>query len=140
MKKKLTEAVVHRCSIKYAFKKISQSLQENTCILFFNKVALLQLQLKKKLWHWCFPVNFAIENSCFIEHLIVTAFELSRGNIELTVQVTWVILHINQASKFQAKFIHVDFYRNIWQCITLVVTFVLFLTDTRYMFTCLQCV
>ena len=28
--------------------------------LFFNKVAVLRpaASLKKRLWHWCFPVNF----------------------------------------------------------------------------------
>ena len=71
------------------------------------------MQLKKKLWHWCFPVNFSIKISCFIEHLIVTALEMGRGDIELTVQVIRAILHINQASKFQAKVLHVDFYRNV---------------------------
>ena len=39
----------------------------------------------------------------------MTAFELRRGNIELIVQVIWAILHINQASKSQAKLFHVDF-------------------------------
>ena len=48
------------------FLENSQNLQENTCQVtwvgsFFKKVAgwSLQLYLKKRLWHRCFPVNFA---------------------------------------------------------------------------------
>ena len=41
--------------------------------LFFNKVAGLRpaTLLKKKLWHRCFPVNFAkfLRTTFFIEHL-----------------------------------------------------------------------
>ena len=43
--------------------EISQNSQENTCarVSFFNKVGSLWLAtlLKKRLWHRCFPVNFA---------------------------------------------------------------------------------
>ena len=42
--------VARRCSVKKMFLKILQNSQENTCI----RVSLL----KKRLWHWCFPVNF----------------------------------------------------------------------------------
>ena len=36
--------------------EISQNSQENTC----GRVSfLIKLQLKKRLWHRCFPVNFA---------------------------------------------------------------------------------
>ena len=52
-----------RLSIKTVFLKISQNLQENTCASasFFNNVAGLRSAtlLKKRLWHRCFPVNFA---------------------------------------------------------------------------------
>ena len=45
--------------------------------LFFNKVADLRpaTLLKKRLWHWCFPVNFAkfLRTPFFTEHLWVTA-------------------------------------------------------------------
>ena len=41
-----------RCSIKKVFFKISQNSQENICA----KVSFI---LKKRLWHRCFPVNFA---------------------------------------------------------------------------------
>ena len=40
----------------------SQNLQENTCIRVSSLIKLLarslQLLLKKRLWHRCFPVNF----------------------------------------------------------------------------------
>ena len=39
--------------------------------LFFNKVAPPATVLKKRLWHRCFPVNFAkfLRASFFTEHL-----------------------------------------------------------------------
>ena len=43
-----------RCSMKKIFLKISQNSQENTCA----RVRPATL-LKKRLWHRCFPVNFA---------------------------------------------------------------------------------
>ena len=46
-----TEAVAQRCPIKKVFPEISQNSQKNTC----TRVSLL----KKRLWHSCFPVNFA---------------------------------------------------------------------------------
>ena len=53
----LSEAAAQRCSVlKYLAKK------ENTCARdFFNKVADVRpaTLLKKRLWHRCFPVNFA---------------------------------------------------------------------------------
>ena len=57
-----SKVVVRRCSVKQVFLNISQNSQENTCAsLFFNKVAGLKhtTLLKKRLWHWCFLVNFA---------------------------------------------------------------------------------
>ena len=58
------EAVAQRCSVKKMFLEISQNSQENKHMcqsLFFNKVAGLRpaTLLKNRLWHWCFPVNFA---------------------------------------------------------------------------------
>ena len=43
------------------FIEISQNSQENTCarVSFFNKVARPATLLKNRLWHRCFPVNFA---------------------------------------------------------------------------------
>ena len=48
-----TEAAAQRCSVKNVFLEISQNSQGNTCASF-----LINL-LKKRLWHRCFPVNFA---------------------------------------------------------------------------------
>ena len=42
-----------RCSIKKVFLEISQNSQENICARDLKK------NLKKNLWHRCFPVNFA---------------------------------------------------------------------------------
>ena len=47
-----SEAVVWRCSVKKVFLEISQNSQENTC-------ARVSFILKERLWHKCFPVNFA---------------------------------------------------------------------------------
>ena len=60
---KLTEAVGLRCCVKNVFLEISQNPQKNTCarVSFLIKLQVwsLQLCLKKRLWHMCFPVNFA---------------------------------------------------------------------------------
>ena len=67
--------VSRRCSVKKMSQEISQNSQENTLrqSLFFNKVAVLgpETLLKKKLWHRCFPVNFAkfLRTPFFTEHL-----------------------------------------------------------------------
>ena len=74
----LCEKGVLRNFAKFTRKHLCQSL-------FFNKVAdicarvsfLIKLQappatlLKKRLWHWCFPVNFAkfLRTPFFTEHL-----------------------------------------------------------------------
>ena len=57
-----SEAVVQRCSVKKVFLEISQNSQENTCACTL---------LKKRLWHRCFPVNFAkfLRTPFIIEHL-----------------------------------------------------------------------
>ena len=54
-KDRKTEALVWRCSVKKVFLKILQISQD-------FKVAGLRPAslLKKRLWHKCFPVNFAI--------------------------------------------------------------------------------
>ena len=63
-----------RCSFKKGVLKISQNSQENTCArVSFNKVAGLRSAklFKKRLWHRCFPVNFAefFRIPFFAEHL-----------------------------------------------------------------------
>ena len=69
----MLEAVVWRCSVKKVFLEISQNSQKNTCAsLFFNKVAGRPATLlKKRLWHWCFPVNFVkfLRKPFFTEHI-----------------------------------------------------------------------
>ena len=64
-----SEAVSPRCSVKKVFftgKYLCRSL-------FFNKVAGLRPEtlLKKRLWHRCFPMNFAkvLGTAFFTEHL-----------------------------------------------------------------------
>ena len=73
----MSEAAIRRCSSKYVFLKIPQNSKENTCV---RVSFLMQMQinckfsanqltgfymmgpatlLKKRLWHRCFPVNFA---------------------------------------------------------------------------------
>ena len=62
------EAVSRRCSVKKVFLKISQNSQKNTCarVSFLIKLQAIAgvlrrsaTLLKKRLWHRCFPVNFA---------------------------------------------------------------------------------
>ena len=68
------EAVGHTCSVKKVFLEISQNSQENTCV---RVSFLIKLQappatlLKKRLWHRCFPVNFAkfLRTPFFTEYL-----------------------------------------------------------------------
>ena len=50
------EAVIQKCSVKKMFLKILQNSQENPCA---RVSFLIKLQLKKTLWHRCFPVNIA---------------------------------------------------------------------------------
>ena len=68
-----TEAVVQRCSIKKVFLEILQNSQENTCarVSFLIKLQGPAALLKKRLWHRCFPVNFAkfLRTLFFTEHL-----------------------------------------------------------------------
>ena len=57
------KAVVRRCSVKQVFLEIFQKSQENICswVSFLIKLQGLRpaTLLKKRLWHSCFPVNFA---------------------------------------------------------------------------------
>ena len=63
--------VVLRNVTKFTGKHLCQSL-------FFNKIAGLRpaTLFKKRLWHKCFPVNFArfLRSTFFTEHLQTTAF------------------------------------------------------------------
>ena len=77
-----TEVVTRRCFVKKMFLKILQSLSEP----FFNKVAGQGLA-KKRLWHRCFPMDFAkfLRTRFLIEHL------------------QWLLLDCNIRLVFQAK-------------------------------------
>ena len=61
----LPGVVLHRCSVKKLFLKISQNSQANTCTRVSSLIRLQGIAglrpttlLKKKIWHRCFPVNF----------------------------------------------------------------------------------
>ena len=88
-----------RCSINTVFLKISQNSQENTCarVSFLIKLQASQpaTLLKKRLWHRCFPVNFAkfLRTTFFIEHLWVTASgNIMSYNKNMTNDMIWIIL------------------------------------------------
>ena len=56
-----TKAAVRRCSVEKVFLEISQNSHENTCarVSFLIKLQARPTTLLKRLWHRCFPVNFA---------------------------------------------------------------------------------
>ena len=62
------------CSVKKVFLKISQNSQKKTCtrVSFLIKLQASATLLKTRLWHRCFPVNFAkfIRTHFFKEHLM----------------------------------------------------------------------
>ena len=76
---KFQEALVQRCSVKKVFLEISQNLQNLRQSLFFDKVASLMpaTLLRERLWHRCFPVNYAkfLRAPFFIEHVWMRASE-----------------------------------------------------------------
>ena len=72
-----------RCSIKNVLRKFTKFTGKHLYqSLFFNKVADLRLAtlLKRRIWHSCFPVNFAkfLKNTFFTEHLWTTASNIHR--------------------------------------------------------------
>ena len=88
------EAVAQRCSLKNVFLEISRNSRENTCArVFFNKVAGLRpaTLFKKRLWHRCFPVNFAkvLGAQFFTEKL---RWLLLGGNQRLSAKWYWHLL------------------------------------------------
>ena len=72
---KSSVAVIQRCSVKKVILQISQNSLEKTCIRvsIFNKVSDFRhaTLLKKRLQHWCFPINItkSLRIAFFIEHL-----------------------------------------------------------------------
>ena len=69
------EAVPQRSSVRKVFLEISQNSPENVCARVSFLIKLQGLKpatlLKKRLWHRCFPVNFAkfLRTPFLIEHL-----------------------------------------------------------------------
>ena len=64
-----SQTVVRRCSVKKVFLKIVQNSQGNTCARVSGlRPATL---FKKRLWHRCFPMNFAkfLRTPFFIERV-----------------------------------------------------------------------
>ena len=68
-----SEAVAQRCCLKKVLLEISQNLQESSCARdsFLIKLQASATSVKKCLWHWWFPVNFAkfLRTPFFTEHL-----------------------------------------------------------------------
>ena len=66
------EAVVRRCSVRKMFLEILQNSKEITCarVSYLIKLRPATL-LRKRLWHRCFPLNFAkfLRTPFIIEHL-----------------------------------------------------------------------
>ena len=70
------EAVAQRCPVKKAFLEVLQNSQKNTCVRvsFLIKSQAIGLKpptiIKKRLWHECFPVNFAkfVRTTFLTEH------------------------------------------------------------------------
>ena len=95
--------------IKRLFLKISQYSQENTCVsVSFYKVAGLQACnfIKKRLQHWCFPVNIAkylgtpiLRNIC--EQLLLYLERI----IPLTVLLKTLFENLENSQGFQFSFI-----------------------------------
>ena len=95
-----TEAVSQGCSVKKVFLEISRNSQENTC----GRVSFL---LKKRLWHRCFPLNFAefLRTSFFTKQLrwlLVAVTKIINFSDALTSQIhghydmdttTWTLWH-----------------------------------------------
>ena len=68
------EVVLWMFSVENVFLEISQNPQENTCARVSSLTKLKARPgtlLKKRLWHMCFPVNYAkfLRTPFFTEHL-----------------------------------------------------------------------
>ena len=68
------EAVVEMCAVENVFLEISQNSQKNTCarVSFLIKLPeVCNCNFIERLWHRCFPVNFAkfLRTSFFTEQL-----------------------------------------------------------------------
>ena len=114
---RLWEAVAHRYFLKKVLLKIAKNFQKN------SYARDLQLYFKKRLWHRCFPVNFAkfLRTTFFRRTSLVAASRLiassfySYGKLWLlTVEISFFILNwaVTRASVSQPYviFIQKDIY------------------------------
>ena len=112
-------------SVKKVFSEILLNSLENTCVsLFLNKFAGLRpaTLLKKRLWHRCFPVNFAklLITLFLTEHLwwlflwviFFKGFLSILGNFSENVFFQWVVLP--KLSNRESVFIPANYCR--YQC------------------------
>ena len=78
---KLSKAVVRRCSVKKVLLKIWQNSQESTCA----RVSFL----KRRLWHGCFPANFAklLRTLFFCRTVLVAAYKLFYQGMKLSILI-----------------------------------------------------
>ena len=105
---KEVEAVVRRCSLKKGIlRNFAKFTGKQLCqSLFFNKVVGLRPAnfLKKRLWHRCFPVNFArfLRTPSFKEHLccLLLKKQLIASFIKQIKDVSMKILKIQDVSIF----------------------------------------
>ena len=95
-----SEAVVKSCSVKKAFLEILQNSLENACA----RVSFL----KKRLWHRCFPVNFAkfLRTSFLIEHL---------RWLLLTFQSESTLYNFRTSSSKQAQYLKFKWTKTSWK-------------------------
>ena len=95
-----SKAVAKSCSIKKAFLKISQNLQEIACA----RVSFL----KKRLWHRCFLVNFAkfLRTSFLTEHL---------RWLLLTFQSESTLYSFRTSCSKQAQYLTVKWTKTFWK-------------------------
>ena len=69
--------------------------------IFFNKVAVIRpvtLLKKKRLWHWCFPVNFTkFLRTLFLQNtfgrLLLFLYEVNLGQYR---QIRWLLVVLNE--------------------------------------------
>ena len=92
------EVVAHRCSVKKVFLEILQNSQGNVCarVSFSIKLQAPITLLKKRLWHRCFPVNFAkfLRTTFFTEHL------------------WWLLLHITD--QLVIYYMHLKYMKDLY--------------------------
>ena len=97
------EAVTRRCSVKKVFLKISQNIQENSSarVSFLIKLQAGRLQLiKKRLWHWCFPVNF----TKFVTTPYICNISYITPPVVASVKLTFLLFFFSHLTTFSENF------------------------------------